>query len=135
ILADQVVAEIARTRARRLMIDGVGILELSIADADRRHVFLDALSVRLRRAGITTVFTKEVPKIAGTELDFSDTPIAILSENLLLLRYVELRGRIHRILSVLKMRDSRYETDLREFEITDQALRILAPLRSVEGLL
>src|SRR5207245_7007022 len=121
--------------ARRLGIAGLGALEQTVADADRRHGFLAALSVRLRFAGVTTVFTKEVAKIAGTELDFSDTPIAILAENLLLLRYVELRGRIHRILSVLKMRDSRYETDLREFEITDQALRILAPLRSVEGLL
>src|SRR6267154_1682797 len=97
--------------------------------------FLAALSVRLRRAGVTTVFTKEVPKVAGTELDFSDTPIAILGENLILLRYVELRGRIHRILSVLKMRDSGYESDLREFEITDRGIRVLGPLRSVHGLL
>jgi len=135
VLIDRVLAEIARMRARRLVIDGVGILELSIADADRRQVFLAALSVRLRRAGVTTVFTKEVPKVAGTELDFSDTPIAILGENLLLLRYVELRGRIHRILSVLKMRDSGYESDLREFEITDRGIRVLGPLRSVHGLL
>ena len=74
-------------------------------------------------------------KIAGTELDFSSTPIAILGENLLLLRFVELRGRIHRILSVLKMRDSKYQSDLREFEITDQGIRVLAPLRSAQGLL
>ena len=135
IIVDHVLAEIARMGARRLVIDGLGALELSIAEADRRRDFLAALSVRLRLAGVTTVFTKEVAKIAGTELDFSDTPIAILAENLLLLRYVELRGRIHRILSVLKMRDSRYETDLREFEITDQGIRVLAPLRSVKGLL
>ena len=59
----------------------------------------------------------------------------LAGENLLLLRYVELRGRIHRILSVLKMRDSTYENDLREFEITDEGIRVLAPLRSVKGLL
>ena len=73
--------------------------------------------------------------VSGSELDFSDTPIAILGENLLLLRYVELQGRIHRILSVLKMRDSTYDNDLREFEITDEGIRVLAPLRSVKGLL
>jgi len=135
ILVDQVLAEIARMGARRLVIDGVGILELSIAQADRRHGFLAALSMRLRLAGVTTVFTKEVATVAGTELDFSDTPIAILGENLLLLRYVEMRGRIHRILSVLKMRDSSYANDLREFEITDHGIRVLAPLRSAKGLL
>jgi circadian clock protein KaiC len=86
-------------------------------------------------AGVTSLFTKEVPKIAGTELDFSDTPIAILGENLLLLRYVELRGRIHRVLSILKMRDSKYDGDLREFEISDTGIRVLAPIRSATGLL
>jgi len=135
ILVDQVLAEIARLGARRLVIDGLAALEQSIADADRRQGFLTALSVRLRLAGVTTVFTKEVAKVAGTELDFSDTPIAILGENLLLLRYVEMRGRIHRILSVLKMRDSSYANDLREFEIADQGIRVLTPLRSAKGLL
>ena len=46
-----------------------------------------------------------------------------------------MRGRIHRILSVLKMRDSSYANDLREFEITDHGIRVLAPLRSAKGLL
>ncbi len=135
VLVDQILTEIARMGARRLVIDGLGALELSVSDADRRQAFLAALSVRLRLAGVTTVFTKEVAKVAGTELDFSDTPIAILGENLLLLRYVELRGRLRRILSVLKMRDSRYQSDLREFDITDKGIRVLAPLRSAHGLL
>jgi circadian clock protein KaiC len=91
--------------------------------------------VHLRVAGVTTLFTKEVAKIAGAELDFSDTPVGVLGENLLLLRYVELRGRVHRILSVLKMRDSRYDANLREFEISDAGLRVLAAVRSAEGLL
>ena len=134
-LVDHILAEIARLGARRLVIDGLGALELSVADVDRRETFFGALNMRLRLAGVTTVFTKEVTKIAGSELDFSSTPIAILGENLLLLRFVELRGRIHRILSVLKMRDSKYQSDLREFEITDQGIRVLAPLRSAHGLL
>ena len=134
-LVDRILAVIARLGARRLVIDGLGALELSVADVDRRDIFFGALSTRLRLGGVTTLFTKEVTKIAGTELDFSSTPIAILGENLLLLRFVELRGRIHRILSVLKMRDSKYQSDLREFEITDQGIRVLAPLRSAQGLL
>jgi len=134
-VVDRILADIARLGARRLVIDGLGSLELSVADVDRREMFFGALSRRLRLAGVTTVFTKEVTKVAGGELDFSSTPIAILGENLLLLRFVELRGRIHRILSVLKMRDSKYQSDLREFEITDQGIRVLAPLRSAHGLL
>ena len=48
---------------------------------------------------------------------------------------MELRGRIHRVMSILKMRDSKYDADLREFEISDEGIRVLAPMRSAEGLL
>lgn len=134
-IVDLILREVARLGVRRLVVDGLTELELSIADPARRRVFLAAFSVRLRTAGVTSLFTKEVSKIAGTELDFNDTPIAILGENLLLLRYVELRGHIHRVMSILKMRDSRYDGDLREFEISDAGIRVLAPMRSATGLL
>ncbi|WPB74983.1 ATPase domain-containing protein [Archangium violaceum] len=135
VLVDRILAEVARMGIRRLVIDGLTELELSIAEPERRRTFLAAFSVHLRAAGVTSLFTKEVAKIAGTELDFNDTPIAILGENLLLLRYVELRGRIHRVMSILKMRDSKYDGDLREFQINDSGIRVLNPLRSAVGLL
>ena len=135
LIMDRVLSEIARLGAKRVVLDGLTTLEEAIEGPDRRRTFLAALALRLRVAGVTSLFTREVPKVAGTELDFSDAPIAILGENLLLLRYVELRGRIHRILSVLKMRDSKYDNDLREFEIADTGMKVQSPLRSAEGLL
>ena len=135
VLIHRILREVERQGIKRLVIDGLTDLELAISDPERRRTFLAAFSTHLRVMGVTSLFTKEVSKIAGTELDFSDTPIAILGENLMLLRYVELRGRIHRVLSILKMRDSKYEGDLREFEITDAGIRVLAPMRSATGLL
>ncbi|MCY1014841.1 ATPase domain-containing protein [Pyxidicoccus sp. MSG2] len=135
LIVDRVLAEVSRLGVKRLVIDGLTSLEESIDDRDRRRTFFASLALRLRVAEVSTLFTREVPKVAGTELDFSDAPIAILGENLLLLRYVELRGRIHRILSVLKMRDSKYDNDLREFEIADTGMKVKSPMRSAEGLL
>lgn len=135
VVVDRILREVARLGIQRLVMDGLTDLELSIADPERRRTFLAAFSVHLRMAKVTSLFTKEVAKIAGTELDFNDTPIAILGENLLLLRYVELRGRIHRVMSILKMRDSKYDGDLREFEINDTGIRVLNPMRSAAGLL
>jgi len=135
VLVHRILREVERQGIKRLVIDGLTDLELAISDPGRRRTFLAAFSTHLRVMGVTSLFTKEVSKITGTELDFSDTPIAILGENLMLLRYVELRGRIHRVLSILKMRDSKYDGNLREFEITDGGVRVLAPMRSAEGLL
>ena len=134
-LVDRILAELLRSGARRLVVDGLGTLEASVLDRDRGDLFFAALSRRLRLAGVTTLYTKEVPKVAGSELDFSNTPIAILGENLLLLRFVELRGRLHRTLSILKMRDSGYQSAVREFEITDKGIGVLGALRSAQGLL
>ncbi|MDC0707844.1 ATPase domain-containing protein [Stigmatella sp. ncwal1] len=134
-IVHRILEEVVRLGIQQLVVDGLTELERSISDPDRRHGFLAALSVQLRHLGVTSLFTKEVSKVAGTELDFNDTPIAMLGENLVLLRYVELRGRIHRVLSILKMRDSRYDGNLREFEIKDEGIRVMAPMRSAEGLL
>ena len=103
--------------------------------AERAREFLMALIVQLREAGATTIFVKEVSKVTGPELDFSDTPISVTAENLLLLRHIELRGRLHRVLSILKMRDSSYDSHFRQFEIDERGIRVLGPLDFAEGLL
>ena len=135
VLVQEILAEVDRLGVKRLVLDGLTELEMAILDPSRRRTFLASLSMRLRMRGITTLFTREVSKVVGTELDFNDAPVASLGENVLLLRYVELHGQVHRILSVLKMRDSEYVADLREFVITDKGVKVLAPLRSAVGLL
>jgi circadian clock protein KaiC len=136
---DELIAEILQqTRElgiKRLVVDGIGELEESILEKERVRGMLTCLIVQLRDFGVTTLFIKEVPKLAGLDLDFSDTPISITTENMLLFRQIELRGRLRRVASVLKMRESGYDPYVREFEITDEGLRVLGPLDSTEGLL
>jgi|SRR5215217_1068043 len=135
VLVRRVLQRIEERGVKRLVLDGLAELEHSIVEPGRRRVFLASLALRLRQLGVTSVFSREVSKIVGTELDFSDSPVAILAENVLLLRFVELHGRLHRILSILKMRDSRYDSTMREFEVADSGIRVLAPVRSAQGLL
>jgi len=85
--------------------------------------------------GVTSLFTRKISKLVGPELDFSESPLANVAENLLFLRQVELRGRLHRVLSILNLRNSRFDSSLREFEIRNEGLRVLRPLNSAEGLL
>jgi circadian clock protein KaiC len=121
--------------ARRLVIDGVAELERAIGEDERVRDFLVALLLETRRRSVSILFTKEIAKIAGAELDFSETPTSLIAENLIFLRHVEMNGRLHRILSILKMRASNYETNLREFEITAKGFAVLEPLRTATGLL
>ncbi|MEZ0229426.1 MAG: RAD55 family ATPase [Planctomycetota bacterium] len=121
--------------AKRFVVDGLLELERAVDDPVRTRDFLVAVLISLRTAGITSVFTKDVAKIAGSDLDFSDTPTSLIAENLIFLRHVELRGRLHRIVSVLKMRASKYDDGIREFDIQSTGIKVLEPVRTVAGLL
>ena len=134
-MVERILEAVRQKKASRLVLDSIIGLEQTILEKERAASFLNALVVELRTLGVTTVMTKEVSKLIGPELDFSDTPITVAIENFLFLRFVELRGRLHRVLSVLKMRDSEYDGDVREFTITPSGLKVLAPVSSAEGLL
>jgi circadian clock protein KaiC len=134
-LAEYLLRRVEQLGARRLVLDGLSLLEDTLSrHGERTRPFLMALTARLREAGVTTVFVKQVPKVAGPELDFSDSAISILAENVLLLRHLELRGRLRRTLSALKMHDSDYDQNLREFELGSTGLRVLDPIASIERL-
>jgi len=135
--ADDLVAEILervrRMGARRVVVDGLADLQAGILEKERVRPLLSSTLVQLRRAEVTSIFVKEVAKIAGPDLDFSDTPISVMAENVIFLRHAERRGRLIRVMSVLKMRESGHDPTLREFEITDRGIRLLAPVTSGEG--
>lgn len=134
-LIDDILRRVREMGAKRVVIDGLADLDASFVDRERVRPALTSLIVELRRAGVTSIFIKEVPKLAGTDLDFSDTPISVTAENLLFFRHIEWRGRLIRIASVLKMRESGFDSHVREFEISDHGIRVLEPISMAEGLL
>jgi circadian clock protein KaiC len=70
-----------------------------------------------------------------TDLRFSPYEISFLADNLIIQRYVEMDGRLRRVLAVLKMRGSAHDTHLRLYEITDHGIRIGASLEEYRGIL
>ena len=64
------------------------------------------------------------------------TRLAVFAENLILLRHVEYRGEMRRILAVLKMRFSRHDTRITEYAIEDdRGIVIAGEAPAAEGLL
>ncbi len=134
-ICEQLLEELERSGAKRLVLEDVETLERALENPGRSRAFFGALVIRLRALGVTSLFTRKISKVIGPELDFSDSAMAHIAENLLFLRHVELYGRLHRVLSILNLRNSRFDSSLREFEIRDEGLRVLNPINSAEGLL
>ncbi|MEO8187453.1 MAG: ATPase domain-containing protein, partial [Burkholderiaceae bacterium] len=70
-----------------------------------------------------------------TDLRFSPYGAAFLTDAILVLRYVELEGKLKRLMAVVKVRNSAHSHELRLFEITDEGIVIGEPRPEMEALL
>lgn len=127
--------EVERFAPARLALDNIPDLEHAILDPGRRRGYMATLAGLLRSREITSLITVETPQVVGPELDLSHTPIAVLAENLLLLRYVEFSGELYRVLSILKMRDSEYDSSIRRYTVNGRGIEVLSREETTEGLL
>jgi len=128
--------EIERREVRRVVIDSVAELDRAFPERVRAPDYFAALAHELRVRGVTSYLTLDVSKVVGQELDLTDSAVAMLAENLILLRYVEYRGRLRRLLSILKMRSSGHDDTIHTYEIADGVgLRLLGAAPPARGLL
>lgn len=137
-LGTRILGALDETGARRLIVDSIVELERAVVGADARRLddYLAALVENLRARGVTSLFTKELRQILAGTVDFVDDHLALLTENVILLRQLEFHSRLHRILAVLKMSFSNYDPSLREFTIASgEGLRVLTAEESSGGVL
>ena len=73
--------------------------------------------------GVTILSTLEMEE-KFTELLFSDYAISFLTDDIIRLRYVEIEGRLRKIMMVIKTRGGAHNSDIREYKITSNGLVI-----------
>lgn len=132
----EVVEEIRRYKAKRLVIDSLSGFELALAPTfreDFRESLYRMVAV-ITSMGVTMLMTAELED-TYTDLRFSPHGTAFLTDAIIMQRYVELDGQLQRVMSVVKVRGSAHSKDLREFEITGKGLVVGKALENYEGLL
>ncbi len=129
-LAANTLALIQRLGASRLVIDGMEGFRDSALRPARFGLFLNAFNHALRNAGVTALLIEELPLYPEPSNGRSER-LCALTENLIALRYAETDGRLRRMLSVVKERESAHDTSLRELSITCAGLGLTdEPTRS-----
>lgn len=61
--------------------------------------------------------------------------VSTLTDSIILLRYVEVFGAVKRGMTVLKMRGSDHDRDIREYLVDGRGLHVGEPFRTVAGIL
>jgi circadian clock protein KaiC len=128
--------EIHRLKASRVVIDSLSGFELALAPTfreDFRESLYRMVAV-LTGMGVTVMMTAELED-AYTDLRFSPHGTAFLVDAIIMQRYVEMVGRITRVIGVVKVRASAHSKELRSFEIDGGGMVIGDVLDGYDGLL
>ena len=133
VLANAVRVELDRHPVSRVVLDSLAELVSAARESDRFPAFMRSLVGLIRAAGSSAVVTSETAPygIADRSLD----GLMFLFDNIVDLRYIEEESQIGRALSVLKMRNSRHQTTLVSFTISDHGVTIGEELDGVTGRL
>jgi circadian clock protein KaiC len=137
---DEIVHELSqmirRMNARRVVIDSLSGFELAIAPAfreDFRESLFRMVAV-LSGMGVTVLLTSELED-RYTDLRFSPNGSAFLTDAIIVQRYIELQGKLQRVMAVVKVRGSAHSNELCLFHIADEGIIIGDPVVEYEGLL
>ena len=133
-VAEQILEVVYRNKVKRLFIDGVDGLMQAAAHPERFPVFFTALSNELRALGVSSAVSMETP-FGGPEFGLPPVGLSATVENIIFVRYVELRAQLHRLISILKIRESNYDPFIREFHITSHGLEVASTFDSAEVVL
>ena len=120
---------------QRLVLDGLEPFIQESTDKSRPPRVLTALNNTLRGLGVTTLATQQTNTLFGPELNAPLEGVEAIIDNILLLRFVELRSQLYRMLSVLKMRESPNDPALRLFSITSKGIDVAETFESAEAIL
>ncbi len=133
--AQKVLTAVETFKPQRLMIDAITDLTRQSVFASRLPSFLISLSNALRARNVTTVMSAGGSSFFGSEIVSPVPSISATVENILLLRYVEMQSQLRRLVSIMKVRESDYDTTIREYFITDRGMVVTDPFPSGEGIL
>jgi circadian clock protein KaiC len=132
----EIQAAVARVKAERLVIDSLSGFELALAPTFRQDFreSLYRMVEALTGSGVTVFMTVEVAE-SFTDLRFSPDLISFLTDDVVMQRYVEIEGRIRKVMTVIKMRGSEHSKDLRLYDVTKGGLVVGGTLYDYRGII
>ncbi len=126
-------AAIERFRPNRVAIDSLSALE-RVATPRGFREFVISLTSFIKHQEIAGLFTATTPTLLGGT-SVTEAHISTITDSIILLRYVEMDGQMRRGITVLKMRGSMHDKNIREFNIDASGMHVAEPFYNINGIL
>jgi len=117
----------------RVALDSLSALE-RVGTIKAFREFVIGVTSFIKQQEITGLFTSTTASLMGGS-SITETHISTLTDSIILLRYVEMFGEMKRGMTVLKMRGSLHDKDIREFQIDKSGMHLGRPFRNATGIL
>ena len=127
-------AEVEGLGTRVVVIDSVNGYSQSMPDERHLGGHMHQLIGYLNRMGVTTLLVNEVSDLIGRFV-LTQFGISYMADNVIILRYYEYEGSIHKAIGVLKKRLSGHEKSLRSFAVTGNGVVVGDDLPMLRGIL
>lgn len=120
--------------AKRVAIDGINNFRSILVDDVTLNEHVYTLSMYLGSKGMTSIFTSEMPELMGSS-SITGNSTSTIMDSIILLRYVEIESEMKKAISVLKMRGSQHDKEIRELIVTDKGIEVKLPFTEYSGLM
>jgi len=117
----------------RIAVDSLSALE-RVSTIKGYREFVIGLTAFIKAQEAAGMVTSTTPTLLGGA-SITEAHISTITDAIILLRYVELFGEMRRCLTVLKMRGSKHDKDIREYTIDGNGYSIGKSFANVTGIL
>lgn len=117
----------------RIAVDSLSALE-RVSTIKGYREFVIGLTSFIKQQEAAGMVTSTTPTLLGGT-SITEAHISTITDSIILLRYVEIFGEMRRCLTVLKMRGSMHDKDIREYTIDGGGYHIGKPFTNVTGIL
>ena len=126
-------SEIAEFKPSRIAIDSLSALARGVSNNAFRQ-FVIGVTGFAKQEEITGFFTNTNDQFMGAH-SITESHISTITDTILLLQYVEIRGQMSRAINVFKMRGSWHDKGIREYTISAEGPEITDSFSNYEGII
>jgi circadian clock protein KaiC len=119
----------------RVVIDGMQGFERAADLPERLSDVYSAIAQELERRQVTTLYTTETRGLFESDIHVPINGLSAATQNIILLRHVEHRAAILRVIAILKIRDDDYDPTMREIRITEDGIHLLDTFQNASNLM
>ena len=126
-------SEIADFKPSRIAIDSLSALARGVSNNAFRQ-FVIGVTGYAKQEEITGFFTNTTDRFMGSN-SITESHISTITDTIIMLQYVEIRGEMSRAINVFKMRGSWHDKGIREYSISKDGPEIKDSFRNYERII